>query len=92
VGRAAERRRRSRQAELTPLELAVLHARQSASRLDPADRRKAVGALAEALAADGRTGLADFAGDLAWSEAPPTPARTLTLVDEVEAAEAAAAR
>jgi hypothetical protein len=85
LARLAARRRRSRRVELTPLELALLRARESASRLDPADRRKAVGALAETLAAEGRSRLAESADDLAWSEAPPTPARTLTLVDEVEA-------
>jgi hypothetical protein len=92
LARVVARRRRARRLELTPLELALVRARESASRLDPADRRKAVGALAEALAAEGRTGLAEFAGDLAWSEAPPSPSRTLTLVDEVETAEGVAAR
>jgi hypothetical protein len=85
LARLAERGRRRAKGELTRLELALAYARDAASRLDPSDRRKAAGLLAETLAAEGRSGLAASAGDVAWSEAPPSPARTLTLVDEVEA-------
>jgi hypothetical protein len=85
--RLAARRRRDRAAELTQLEVALAYVREAASRDDAADRRKAVGLLAETLAVEGRGGLAASADDVAWSEVPPSQARTLRLADEVEQTE-----
>ncbi len=84
LSRLAGRRRRDAAAELTQLEVALAYVREAASREDVADRRKAVGLLAETLAVEGHGGLAASADDVAWSEVPPSPARTLTLADEVE--------
>jgi hypothetical protein len=84
VSRLVARRRLSARTKLTPLEAALLLARQAAGRPDPSDRRKAIGLLAKSLSSEGHPGLADSVGDIAWSEAPPSPERTLSLADEVE--------
>ncbi len=77
-------------AKLTPLEAALLYLRQAAGRPDPADRRKALELLSTVLEGnDGAGALADTAGDVAWAEEPPTPARVVELADEVETATAA---
>ncbi len=78
------RRRLGALAKLTPLEAALLYLRQAAGRPDPADRRKALELLAKVLDADGVSTLAGTAGDVAWAEEPPTPARVVELADEVE--------
>ncbi len=78
----ADRRRRS--ARQSPLESALALVRQAAGREDPADRRKALELLAEALTLAGRPALAGSAGDVAWAEAEPSPARALELADEAE--------
>lgn len=89
IGREAARivaRARARRAPiLSPLEAALAAARQAAGRADPADRRKALGQLAEALEDAGHAGLAETTVGVAWSEPPPTPTRTVALADEVEA-------
>jgi hypothetical protein len=71
-------------AKLTPLEAALLYLRQAAGRPDPADRRKALELLATVLEDDGVPALAGTAGDVAWAEEPPSPARVVELADEVE--------
>jgi hypothetical protein len=78
------RRRLGALTKLTPLEAALLYLRQAAGRPDPADRRKALELLATVLDADGVPTLAGTAGDVAWAEEPPTPARVVELADEVE--------
>jgi hypothetical protein len=79
-------RRRARQAGIQGRALALAYARESAGREDAADRRKALGLLAETLAAEGEGELAASAGDVAWAEPPPSPDETLRLVEEVERA------
>ena len=78
------RRRLGALTKLTPLEAALLYLRQAAGRPDPGDRRKALELLATVLDADGVPTLAGTAGDVAWAEEPPTPARVVELADEVE--------
>jgi hypothetical protein len=84
AARLLERRRARTRRQATPLEVALAYVREAATR-DPRDRRRAAGLLAETLAAQGEPSLAASAGDLAWSEATPSPARALALADEVEA-------
>jgi hypothetical protein len=84
AARLLERRRRRRTVVLSPLEEALAYTRDSASRADPADRRKALELLARTLEAEGAPALADTAGDVAWSEEAPTPEQALELADEVE--------
>jgi hypothetical protein len=86
--RLVRRRRASAAVVLSPLETALLRARESAGRPDGADRRKALELLAETLESDGEASLAETARGVAWSEDAPTPARVLQLADEVEHAEA----
>jgi hypothetical protein len=61
-----------------------VYAREAAGRESPADRRKALGLLAETLADEGEPELAASAEDVAWAETPPSPADTLSVVEEVE--------
>ena len=82
--RLVERRRRRALVVLTPLEAALAYTREAARRPDAADRRKALALLAETLDSEGAPTLADTAGDVAWSEDPPSPDRALELADEVE--------
>jgi hypothetical protein len=79
------RRRRLREARLSPLEQAVAYAREAAGRPDAADRRKALDLLSRVLDDTGDGTLADTTGGVAWSEEAPSPERTLELADEVEA-------
>jgi hypothetical protein len=80
------RKRRAGQArERSPRAVAVAYVRESASRRD-ADRRKALELLAETLADEGEVALAGSAVAAAWAQAPPTPAATLELADEVDRA------
>ncbi len=70
------RRRRRRQEEariaaLSPLERALIYAREAEQR-DPADRRKALGLLSRVLGGRAET-LADSAAELAWSPRRPSP-------------------
>jgi hypothetical protein len=82
--RLAERRRARAAGVRSRRALALAYAREAAARDDAADRRKALGLLAETLADEGEPALAASAVDVAWSETPPSPDRTLRLVDEVE--------
>jgi hypothetical protein len=87
VGRELARLRgRVRARKLTSLELALSYARDSALRPDPGDRRKALELLAEAVEGGGEPALARSAAETAWSQEPPTPARTVELADEVDRA------
>jgi hypothetical protein len=83
VARLRERRRRA--ATISRRAIAIAYVREAADR-DEGDRRKALGLLAETLAAEGDGTLASAADDAAWSEHPPTVARALGLADEVQAA------
>jgi hypothetical protein len=85
AGRELARLLRSRRppTPVDALETALRYTRESALRPSPADRRKALGLLADAL--DDRR-LAETAGGAAWSEPPPPPARALEVADEVETA------
>jgi hypothetical protein len=84
IARVLERRRRRREARLTPLEEALAYTRDAAARPDPADRRKALELLARTLDAEGDPALAGTTGDVAWSEEPPSPEKALEVADEVE--------
>lgn len=83
---ALVRVRRERRPRLSGLALAMAYARDAARRPDPADRRRAAELLAESLRARSPE-LADAAGELAWSNEPPTPEQTLELVAAVEASD-----
>jgi len=78
------RLRDARRRTLTPIELALAYARDSAGRTNPADRRKALELLAKAVEAGGDPALAGISRESAWAEPPPTPARSLELADEAE--------
>jgi hypothetical protein len=82
--RLLERRRLRGVVQLTPLEAALAYTRDAARRADPADRRKALGLLAKILGSEGVPTLAYRAGDVAWSEDPPSPDRAIELAEEVE--------
>jgi hypothetical protein len=84
VVRSVDRRRQRDLVVLTPLEAALAYTRDAARRPDPADRRKALGLLAKTLDEEGAPALAGTAGDVAWSEEPPSPDRAIELADEVE--------
>jgi hypothetical protein len=87
IGRELARlRRHVRVRKLSSLELALSYARDSALRPDPGDRRRALELLAEAVDDDGAPALARTAAETAWSEEPPTPARTVELADEADRA------
>lgn len=86
LARLSRDRRRRAAARRTPLEIALAYARQAARRPAAADRRKALGFLAEALDGRGDDALASSADAAAWAERPPDGARVLALADEVEAA------
>jgi hypothetical protein len=73
-------------ANRTPLEVAIAYTRQAAGRRDSADRRKALGLLARALAEGRQSELAVTTDDAAWGEEPPSPSRALELADKAEAA------
>ena len=79
-----ERRRASALSAVTPLAAALAYTREAAARRDPGDRRKALGLLAKTLEGTDAPDLAETAGDVAWSEEPPTPDRALALAAEVE--------
>jgi hypothetical protein len=76
------RREQKRFAALSPLERALLLAREAELR-NPADRRKALSLLARVL--DGTGGsLTGAASELAWAPPEPSPAQIEAVVDEVE--------
>jgi hypothetical protein len=71
--RGASSRTRSR------LELAIAYVRDSTGR-SPADRRRALSLLSEAME-NGEGDLAAMAAETAWAEAPPTPPAAASLAD-----------
>jgi hypothetical protein len=87
--RAGARLRRRRAAErfarLTPLERALLYARD-AERRDSADRRRALGLLGRVLEGTGDA-LGGAASQLAWSSRDPSPEQIASMVGEVERGE-----
>jgi hypothetical protein len=84
AARYRERGRRGVTARRTPLEVALAYAREAAGRPVTADRRKALGFLAEVLDEQGDSSLAASAGEAAWAEDPPEGTQVLALVDEIE--------
>jgi hypothetical protein len=86
VARELVRRRRRREearlAALSPLERALLYAREAEQR-GPVDRRKALGLLARVLGGRAES-LAGTASELAWSPHKPSPAQVESLVGDVE--------
>jgi hypothetical protein len=84
ASRYRERRRRGEAARRTPLEVALAFAREAAHRPVAADRRKALGLLAEVLDERGDATLAASADAAAWGESPPDGERLLSFADEVE--------
>jgi hypothetical protein len=81
----ARRSSRAPASRLSPLALAIAYVRDSARRTE-SDRRRALGALAEAVDDLGEPRLADSAAETAWSERPPTPAGAAELADRAAAA------
>ena len=79
-------RARPRSDDMTALERALRFARDSAKRPDPADRRRALELLAEAVEDTGDDRLAGRVRDAAWVETAPTPSRSTELVEDVETA------
>ena len=75
-------RRRASAIAPTALESALAFVRDAASRRDAADRRKALGLLAETLAAEGNPTVAEAAEQGAWAEAPPSSERAVEVADE----------
>jgi len=82
------RRRRARSGAYLPsaLERALWFTRDSATRTDPADRRRALELLAEAVEDAGDDRLAGRVRTAAWVETPPTPQRSTDIADDVETA------
>jgi hypothetical protein len=80
------RARRRAAGTLSPVEAAIAYTREAAGRADAGDRRKAMGLLARALAAEGHDGLADSTNGAAWSVVAPSPSSARVVADEVEAA------
>lgn len=80
--RARRRRVEERHARLTPLERALLYAREAARR-GPADRRRALGLLGRVLGGTG-SALGGAASQLAWSPPEPSPDQVESVVDDVE--------
>ena len=82
LARRRRRREEERFAALSPLERALVFARE-AERRGPVERRKALGLLARVL--DGREEqLAGAASELAWSPQKPSPEQVESLVGDVE--------
>jgi hypothetical protein len=82
VLRARRRRAAERFARLTPLERALLYAREAVRR-DAADRRRALGLLGRVLTG-AESALGDGASNLAWSASDPSPEEVAAMVGEVE--------
>jgi len=82
---ALRRRMQRRSARaLTPVEAAIAYTREAAKRPEASDRRKAIGLLARALAAEGHERLADSTNGAAWSDVAPSPSSAVVVADEVE--------
>ena len=82
LARRRRRREEARLAALSPLERALLYARE-AERREPGDRRKALGLLARVLGGREES-LAGTASELAWSPQRPSPEQVASLVGDVE--------
>jgi hypothetical protein len=80
--RRGRRREEERLAALSPLERALLYARESESR-GPDDRRRALGLLGRVLGGTGSL-LGGSASQLAWSPPEPSPDQVETVVHDVE--------
>lgn len=80
--RTRRRREHERLARLTPLERALLYARESEAR-PPSDRRRALGLLGRVLGGTEST-LGDQASTLAWSPPEPSADQVVSVVDDVE--------
>ncbi|MGZ4381769.1 MAG: hypothetical protein ACXVZ3_10150 [Gaiellaceae bacterium] len=82
LARRRRRREEERLAALSPLERALVFARE-AERRGPDERRKALGLLARVLGGREEQ-LAGTASELAWSPRKPSPEQVESLVGEVE--------
>lgn len=82
LARRRRRREEERFAALSPLERALLFARE-AERRGPVERRKALGLLARVLGVREEQ-LAGTASELAWSPEKPSPEQVESLVGDVE--------
>jgi hypothetical protein len=82
LARHRRRREERRLAALSPLERALLLARE-AERREPADRRRALNLLARVLGGPG-SGLGGTASELAWSPPEPSPEQIEAVVVEAE--------
>ena len=80
--RRQRRREEERLARLTPLERALVYARES-ERRGPDDRRRALGLLGRILGGTG-SALAGSASQLAWSPPEPSPDQVESVVHDVE--------
>jgi hypothetical protein len=80
--RTQRRRREQRLARLTPVERALLYARESEARA-PADRRRALGLLGRVLGGS-ESALGDQASTLAWAPPEPSADQVVSVVDDVE--------
>lgn len=80
--RTRRRRQEQRLASLTPLERALLYARESEARA-PADRRRALGLLGRVLGGSD-SALGDQASTLAWAPPEPSVEQVVSVVDDVE--------
>ncbi len=78
-------RRRPATRSLSSLELAIAYVRDS-TRRSAADRRRALGLLAEAVDDTGEPVLAAAAAETAWSQPPPTPAGASELAERAAGA------
>jgi len=80
--RRHRKREEARLAAMSPLERALIFAREAESR-GPAERRRALGLLARVLG-DRDDRLAGTASELAWSAQKPSPEQVESLVGDVE--------
>ncbi|HEV2590644.1 MAG TPA: hypothetical protein VGU02_02005 [Gaiellaceae bacterium] len=82
--RLAATRRHDAEARRTPLEIALERVREAAGRPESADRRKALGHLAQVLARRGDAAIAGTVDEAAWRPAAPDDARMFSIAEEVE--------
>ncbi len=83
LARLRQRRFEDRLAALSPLERALLLARE-AERRGPDDRRRALSLLARVLGGPGSSGLGSDASQLAWSPPTPSPEQIESVAAAVE--------
>ncbi len=82
LARRRRRRGEARLAALSPLERALLYAREAEGR-GPVERRKALGLLARVLGSRDES-LSGAASELAWAPEKPSPEQVESLVGDVE--------